>query len=200
MNRSAAGLARHASGVRQLAPKAVLITQTDQNDIGIAMQAIRAGAEHCLYKKSPTFLSDLPAVAKTLLEKRNAPAAPEPSTDHFVPLAEHMTEVVYELDPEGRFVNTRPGVVSLLGYTPDELIGTHFSKIVPAEELHLAHYHVNERRTGSARPAMPSSTSSPGGEGKQPELIEIELTAMGLYDPQRRILGTVGVIRAMSGG
>ncbi|MGH7233652.1 MAG: response regulator [Nitrospiraceae bacterium] len=182
--------------VKELAPKAIILTQTDQNDIGIAMQAIRAGAAHCFYKKSSTFLTDLPAITKALLEKRETPAQLEQAKDHFVPLAEHMTEVVYELDPEGRFVNVSPGVMSLLGYTAEELIGSHFSKIVPAEELHLAQYHLNERRTGdrATRNTELHLITKRGGD-KQPELIEIELTAMGLYDQQRKVLGTVGVIR-----
>jgi PAS domain S-box-containing protein len=185
---------------KQRAPKATVITQTEQNDIGIAMEAIRAGAEHCFYKKSGTFLTDLPVITKALLEKRQIPALLEHVTDHFVPLAEHMTEVVYELDPEGRFVNVSPGVVALLGYAPEELIGSHFSQVVPAEEFHLAQYHLNERRTGerATHNAELHLITKRGGE-KQPQMVEVELTAMGVYNQERQLLGTVGVIRDVRG-
>src|ERR671919_782822 len=91
--------------IKQRVPRAVLIVQTDHNDIGTAMQAIRAGAEHCFYKKASSFLTELPVVTKALLERRQLSVLSDLPIDHLVPLAEHMTEVVYELDREGRFVS-----------------------------------------------------------------------------------------------
>jgi PAS domain S-box-containing protein len=187
--------------IRKRLPRSAIILQTDRNDISTAMQAIRAGADHCFYKKSPTFSTEFPAAAKALLEK------PEPqaqlvdrSAEAYLRLSEEMTEIVYELDNDGRFVNVGPGVVKLLGYTPEELIGTHFSKVIPEEERQLAEHRLNERRTGdrATRNMELRLKPKPSGEA-QTEAVDVELTAMGRYNQQRQMMGTVGVIRDMRG-
>jgi PAS domain S-box-containing protein len=187
--------------IRKRLPKSAIILQTDRNDISTAMQAIRAGADHCFYKKSPTFSTEFPAAAKALLDKPDAPAQlVDRSVDAYLRLSEEMTEIVYELDNDGRFVNVGPGVVKLLGYTPEELIGTHFSKVIPEDERQLAEHRLNERRTGDRATRNVELRLKPKASGEtQGEAIEVELTAMGRYNQQRQMMGTVGVIRDIRG-
>ncbi|WP_447977461.1 response regulator [Candidatus Nitrospira bockiana] len=186
--------------VRKRLPRAAIILETDRNEIAVAMQAIRAGADHCFYKKSPTFATEFPAAAKVLVEKREQPPALlDRSNDPYARLSEEMTEIVYELDSEGRFVNVGPGVTRLLGYTPEELIGMHFSKVVPEEERQLAEHRLNERRTGDRATRNLELRLKPKGTEAAEDVIEVELTAMGRYNQQRQILGTVGVIRDIRG-
>jgi PAS domain S-box-containing protein len=187
--------------IRKCLPKSAIILQTDRNDISTAMQAIRAGADHCFYKKSPTFSSEFPAAAKALLDKQSQPAQlVDRSAETYLRLSEEMTEIVYELDNEGRFVNVGPGVVKLLGYTPEELIGTHFSKVIPEEERPLAEHRLNERRTGDRATRNMELRLKPKASGESlSESVEVELTAMGRYNQQRQMMGTVGVIRDIRG-
>ncbi len=187
--------------IRKRLPKSAIILQTDRNDISTAMQAIRAGADHCFYKKSPTFSTEFPAAAKALLDKQGHPAQlVDRSAEAYLRLSEEMTEIVYELDNEGRFINVGPGVVKLLGYTPEELIGTHFSKVIPDEERQLAEHRLNERRTGDRATRNMELRLKPKESGEmQSEAVEVELTAMGRYNQQRQIMGTVGVIRDIRG-
>jgi PAS domain S-box-containing protein len=187
--------------IRKRLPKSAIILQTDRNDISTAMQAIRAGADHCFYKKSPTFSTEFPAAAKALIEKPEPPVQlVDRSVDAYLRLSEEMTEIVYELDNEGRFVNVGPGVVKLLGYTPEELIGTHFSKVIPEDERQLAEHRLNERRTGDRATRNVELRLKPKASGDtQGEAVEVELTAMGRYNQQRQMMGTVGVIRDIRG-
>ncbi|MEP6887757.1 MAG: response regulator [Nitrospirales bacterium] len=187
--------------IRKRLPTSAIILQTDRNDISTAMQAIRAGADHCFYKKSPTFSTEFPAAAKALLDKQGQPAQlVDRSAEAYLRLSEEMTEIVYELDNEGRFINVGPGVVKLLGYTPEELIGTHFSKVIPDEERQLAEHRLNERRTGDRATRNMELRLKPKESGEtQSEAVEVELTAMGRYNQQRQIMGTVGVIRDIRG-
>lgn len=182
--------------LKQQAPRAVIMLQTDRNDIALAMQAVRAGVDHCFCKKSPTFLTEFPAVTKALLEERERPAPSGRSSDRYARITEEMSEVVYELDAEGRFVDVSPNVVKLLGYTPEELIGTHFSKVVPVEELPNAVYRLNERRTGErATRNLELRLKTKAVDGQKPDVVEVELTAMGRYNQQHQVQGTVGVMR-----
>ena len=187
--------------IRKRLPKGAIILQTDRNDISTAMQAIRAGADHCFYKKSPTFSTEFPAAAKALLDRREQPAQlVDRSVDAYLRLSEEMTEIVYELDNDGRFVNVGPGVVKLLGYTPEELIGTHFSKVIPEEERQLAEHRLNERRTGDRATRNVELRLKPKASGETPgKAVEVELTAMGRYNQHREMMGTVGVIRDIRG-
>lgn len=187
--------------IRKRLPKSAIILQTDRNDISTAMQAIRAGADHCFYKKSPTFSTEFPAAAKALLDKPDPPAQlMDHSAETYLRLSEEMTEIVYELDNEGRFVNVGPGVVKLLGYTPEELIGTHFSKVIPEEERQLAEHRLNERRTGDRATRNMELRLQPKASGETlSESVEVELTAMGRYNQHRQMMGTVGVIRDIRG-
>lgn len=187
--------------IRKRLPNSAIIVQTDRNDISTAMQAIRAGADHCFYKKSPTFSTEFPAAAKALLDKPDTPAQlVDRSVDAYLRLSEEMTEIVYELDNEGRFINVGPGVVKLLGYTPEELIGTHFSKVIPEDERQLAEHRLNERRTGDRATRNVELRLKPKASGEtQVESVEVELTAMGRYNQQRQMMGTVGVIRDIRG-
>lgn len=41
--------------LKQHAPRAVIMLQTDRNDIALAMQAVRAGADHCFCKNLRLF-------------------------------------------------------------------------------------------------------------------------------------------------
>lgn len=187
--------------VRTRLPKAAVILETDRNDISVAMQAIRAGADHCFYKKAPTFLTEFPSATKALLEKREQQAVVvlDRSVDPYTRLSEEMTEIVYELDGDGRFVTVGPGVVKLLGYTPEELIGTHFSKVVPEDERQMAEHRLNERRTGDRATRNLELRLKPKGASDKSQAIEVELTAMGRYNRQRQVTGTVGVIRDIRG-
>jgi PAS domain S-box-containing protein len=188
--------------IRKQLPKAAVVLQTERNDISIAMQAIRAGADHCYYKKAPTFLSELPPSLKALLERRQQQPAPmlltDRTNDPYSPLSQEMTEIVYELDMDGRFVNVGPGVVKLLGYTPEELVGMHFSKVIPEDERQLAEHRLNERRTGDRATRNLEFRLLPK-TGDKSEIVDVELTAMGRYDEHRHRLGTVGVIRDIRG-
>lgn len=190
------GVASIITEIRKRLPKSAIIVQTDRNDISTAMQAIRAGADHCFYKKSPTFSTEVPAAAKVLLEKvGQPPISSDRSSEVYARLSEEMTEIVYELDNEGRFVTVGPGVVRLLGYTPEELIGTHFSAVIPEEERSLAEHRLNERRTGNRATRNLELRLKPKQSEDAQGPVDVELTAMGRYNQQRQIMGTVGVIR-----
>ncbi|MGH7206418.1 MAG: response regulator, partial [Nitrospiraceae bacterium] len=56
--------------LRQRAPNAAVIVQTEQTDATTAVQAMRAGADYYLFKKSPAFLTELMIVTREVLEKR----------------------------------------------------------------------------------------------------------------------------------
>lgn len=114
-------------------------------------------------------------------------------------LIESCDDIVYELDPTGRFVALSSGITPLLGYSPDELIGLPYTALVPSDQQAAAQYHVNERRSdarSTSRTALTFRTKSTQDQG--PRCLTAEVSAKGLYDPLHRFLGTVGWIRTLS--
>ncbi|MEW6544423.1 MAG: methyltransferase domain-containing protein [Nitrospirota bacterium] len=133
------------------------------------------------------------------MEKRELSHQLDISFTRYRELMEIVPDVVYELDSAGRFLSINQNVFSLLGYNPQELIGAHFSTLIPQTHEGLAIWRMNERRTGSRstrRLQLPLAAKS--AHGTQSAIVQVELAATGLYD-KRRFVGTIGVIRKTGG-
>lgn len=182
--------------LRRRAPNAAIIVQAERNDASIAIQVMREGADYYLFKKSVAFLSELPLVTKVVLENRDLRMRLALAHDRYHRLIETLPDVVYELDAEGRFLYVSPTVVSLLGYTPQELVGTHYSKLFPPHELGPSERQFNERRAAERATRHVELQLVPKS-GTQFKVIPVEINATGLYNLQRQFLGTVGVLRGV---
>lgn len=187
--------------LKRLASSAAIVLQTDRSDAAAAVHALQAGADFSLYKKSPAFLTELVLYTKEAMEKRDLRITLERTQERHGRLVDTLGDVLYELDAEGRFVYLSPSITALLGYAPEELTGVPYSKVIPADQWDYARYRFNDRRTGSRaarRLAVDLAPKMPA-EGKTAVRVRAELSAKGLYDPDRHFLGTLGLLRDMSG-
>jgi len=63
-------------------------------------------------------------------------AALQTTAEHFRMLVENMKDyAIIILDPGGRVASWNPGSAAILGYRPEEIIGQHFSRFFPSEEV-----------------------------------------------------------------
>ncbi|MFM2399461.1 MAG: hypothetical protein RL341_1618, partial [Pseudomonadota bacterium] len=78
------------------------------------------------------------------------------SERRFSALTQHMHEIISVLDASGNVRYISPAVQRLLGYTPEELIGKHYSILVP-KEAHalLAQQHIDLIEHKIAEPGVP---------------------------------------------
>ena len=132
------GLQSHpplVSAIRERLPTTALVLQTDRSDSTAAVTALQAGADFLLFKKSPAFLTELVLYAKGAIEQRQLRATLTRTHDRHTRLLETLTDVFYEVDAEGRFVFVSPAITGPLGYTPEELTGAPFSKLIPPDQL-----------------------------------------------------------------
>lgn len=119
-------------------------------------------------------------------------------------MIDHAPDMVYLLDPEGCFTFVNDRVAVLLGWSREALIGRHYASIVDEQDLDLAHFVINERRTGDRASRDVElrlrSRLPPHGGGAQGEVV-VEVTATGIYalggtNSQRgAFLGTYGLAR-----
>jgi len=58
-------------------------------------------------------------------------------------LIDNLTGVIYTTDIRGLIEFASAGVHALTGYTPEELVGQHFSLLVDPEELQKVYDHYN---------------------------------------------------------
>lgn len=177
--------------LRRRAPLSVIIVQAGHHDAKTAAKALQAGADLFLYKKSPAFLTELPIVTRGMLEQRALRKELEAERERHSCLIEHFPGLLYELNADGRFVAIGAGVTALLGYTPQELIGTHYSTLLHPDEWQLARHHLHERRTGfRAQHDKPVRMI-----GKHGGVVKVICQTAGLYGQHRRFLGTIGIMK-----
>lgn len=182
--------------IRRRAPRSAIIVEGTRQDATVALQMIRSGADYYLFKHSPGFLTELPIVVKEVLEKRDLHTQLDRSRDRYLRLVETISDTVYELDADGRFVYVSPSIRWLLNYDPQELIGAHYSKVVQPEELMQPDRRFHERRTGAR--ATREAQFRLIAKGEPPRFVETEVSATALYDQHQRFLGTIGVIRPLT--
>lgn len=113
-------------------------------------------------------------------------------------------DIIYILDPEGKFTFINERIESLLGYSYKELIGKHYSKLVHQNDSEVARYVFNERRVGD-RASRNVEIRLMCKDDNTPRFFEtrtlpIELSSMGIYKngdkPKKKTyLGTYGVAR-----
>ncbi|WP_447598509.1 PilZ domain-containing protein [Nitrospira sp. Nam80] len=180
-------------------PHAAIILQTDRRDSATALRALQQGADFLLFKDSPGFATELIFYAQDATEKRELEIKLEHTFQRHLRLIESLSDVVYELDPDGRFVYLSPNITSLLGYAPEELAGRHFSLLLPIAQHRTASYRFNERRAGTRsihhlELSILGKKSAGTGEG----IVLVDLTAKGLYGEHGQYLGTVGILRNRS--
>ena len=75
-------------------------------------------------------------ITRDMTEKRKASQALLEAERRFRILVQGVTDyAIYMLDPDGRVTNWNAGAQRIKGYTPDEIIGEHFSRFYTPEDL-----------------------------------------------------------------
>ncbi len=112
-------------------------------------------------------------------------------------LIEGSSDFIYVLDKDGHFTFANREVEHLLGYSPEEIIGKHFSEILHPEEADSLKRSFAERRTGErATHRVEVRLQSRGGVMRDVEIDmrHFSLSASGIYRDED-FLGTHGVAR-----
>jgi PAS domain S-box-containing protein len=112
-------------------------------------------------------------------------------------LVEGSSDLIYILDPEGRFTFANPAIARLLGYSPDEVIGKRFESLLDPADVEALGFALKERRIGErATQHLEAQLRTSSGEIRDVEL-DLRLfsfNASGLYRG-KEFVGTHGVAR-----
>ena len=180
--------------LRRRTPASAIIIAAGHQNTAAALELVQQNADYCLFKQSAPFLTELPLVIREILEKHDLKSRLDLSQERYLRLIENLVDMVYELDAEGRFLYISQAVQTLLHYEANELIGRHYTVLIAGEHIPLAERRFNERRS-EARATKRFKLRLKDKDEVAPGQ-EVEVSASGLYDRQRRFKGTVGVIHS----
>ena len=120
-------------------------------------------------------------------------------------IVNNSPDIVYMLDESGCFTFVNDTLSKLLQYDRDDLIGKHYSLLVHEDDLEIARYIFNERRTGAratrnAEIRLRSRNPSSAARYFDTHILPVELNSTGIYNSQTgkmkgSFMGTYGVAR-----
>ncbi|MDD5364216.1 MAG: EAL domain-containing protein [Gallionellaceae bacterium] len=197
--------------IRQHWPETIVIVVSGDASIESAVKALRLGAYD--YLRKPYESEELIKIVRNSTQKLNL----HNENRHFQQRLQHSEylhrllvnsspDIIYTLDPEGRFTFLNESAQRILGVGAERLIGRHYDEIVYRPDREQARYSMNDRRTGERATQnfelrfklWPEHTDCRA----QNDAVTVELNAMGLYrtasDGQREFIGSYGVARDIS--
>jgi diguanylate cyclase (GGDEF)-like protein/PAS domain S-box-containing protein len=130
-----------------------VIVLSGDNGIEAAIGAINRRAYG--YLRKPYQHNELLTLVRNALERRRMAAENrdfarrlERSEKLYRFLIDSSPDIIYTLDPEGRFTYINRRVTELLGFPREQLIGASYTAIVHDDDIDRARYVFNERRVG----------------------------------------------------
>lgn len=178
--------------------------------IDAAIGALRGGARDFLRK--PFSQQDLFGIIDRVLTQRRLDRTNrdiayrlELSERSYRYMVDASPDLIYMVEPEGRFTFVNDRACQMLGYDRRELIGQHYSVLVHEEDYARARYAFHERRSGdrASRDVELRMTRRPGASDvAHPGDVSriVSLNAIGMHqDPAQpggsRYIGTYGIAR-----
>lgn len=83
-------------------------------------------------------ITDLLVVATDVTARKRAEAESRAVRERYKILAENVRDIIWEIDPSGRFTYVSPSIEALAGVTPAELIGKHVTSVLKKPSAQLA--------------------------------------------------------------
>jgi diguanylate cyclase (GGDEF)-like protein/PAS domain S-box-containing protein len=200
--------------LREASPEPTVIVVSGDDRIDSAIATLTCGAHEYVRKPfEPVALvrcvENAIAVRKLAWENTAMRMRLEHSERLHRYFVDNSPDLIFALDPQGRFRFVNDRVVTLLGYSREELFGMHYSTIVDEEDLVHAKWALAERRAGERASREIEIRFVPKGAGgrsrEDDALTTVSLSTVGIYEEDGdggqtggRFLGTYGVARDIS--
>ncbi len=194
-------------------PGTPVIMMTGDATVDTAVKALRKGAYD--YLKKPFEPEELLKTVENALQQklllnrtRILDNRLKLSERRFRFMLQNIPDMIYTLDPAGRFKYINDPVAQTFGYRSADLVGKNYESILWDEDLPYARWRFNERRTGPRATSGMTLRLKPGPRqtddgNANGHFSVIELHATGVYRKEKTTgkachIGTYGVIRNMS--
>ena len=118
--------------VKKINPLIPVILLTAHGSIPLAVDAIKKGADHFVLK--PLEINEIDITIRHAVENVQLLKKLKSSEDTLRMIMETMPDILYSLNPEGKFTSLSLGVESILGYTQLELLGRSVFDIIHPDD------------------------------------------------------------------
>jgi PAS domain S-box-containing protein len=105
-------------------------------------------------------------------------------------IVQSSQDAVISMSVEGEISSWNPGAEHLLGYTPEDMVGRHVSRLVPAEES-----AVFEELLGAAVDGEPAGARDTQQLRKDGSRVDVAVSVSAIRDPATRLLGFSYLLR-----
>ncbi len=116
-------------------PNLPVIILTANGSVDLAVQSLRLGAFDFLLK--PLQISKVENTILQAVEKVKLRSELEQSQSHLQMLMETVPDLIYSIDAKGKFLSVNRAALSILGYSPAEMIGLSVFDIIHPDDLSL---------------------------------------------------------------
>lgn len=114
------------------------------------------------------------------------------SEEKYRDLVERISDVIYALDADGVVTYVSPAVTSLLGYSPEEVVGQSFDRFMVSEDLDRAEQRLLEYATGRSLGSNEYRFLTASGDVRSVRVSSQPIIVEG------RVTGTQGVLTDIS--
>jgi len=114
-----------------------------------------------------------------------------PEIEIYREMLDHLEDIVFCHDPDGRFLFMNSAAEKLLGYRPEDLAGLDFAKTIPPEYLEEAMQRT-ERQRRRQPVAQPWELQVFNRQG---ERVWVQIRTRPFYDAQDNLLRVYGIAR-----
>lgn len=143
------------------------------------------------YEDSPKFTEELMSVYNEVVSSRKALVESE---KRFRDVVTAFDEFVWEIDLNGTYTYLSDRVISILGYTPEELIGTKTYELIPSEQVQsiqeIVKHHKEEKT--AFRNLEYKKVKKDGG------IVYLSSSSVPLFNDQNELIGYRGATRDIS--
>lgn len=190
--------------IKSYHPDTLVIVMTGYASAESAVKAFRMGAYDYLIK--PFEFELLKEVIQKALRAIHLKISSESSGKIYQALIENSPDIIYTLDPKGKFSFVNTMFETLLGFAADKCIGEHYTNFVHPEDINRAQWHLNERRKADrSTKGYKLRLRTQNKQRNTHDYIIVELNAFGMYQENyisgrgEKFIGTYGIARDITG-
>jgi len=126
--------------------------------LGLALAAVSFGAHRWRLLRVERRASDLE------VQVAQRTQALEASEQQYRNLVENITDVIYAADIDGTISYISPAIEAFLGYSPEEVVGQHFSRFIHPQDLELVTHRFQTFAAGESMKPMEYRMIAAAGE------------------------------------
>jgi PAS domain S-box-containing protein len=121
---------------RAQSPNVPIVVMTGLDDEALAVSTLRQGAQDYLVKSHADRRTLIRAI-RHAIERKRAQEALRESEEKFRSIVETTNEWIWSIDLQGELTYTNPAITTILGYSPDDLLGRCWALLMHESDRQL---------------------------------------------------------------